>query len=370
MDNNIEEITKEIDKLNNSILERISRIETSINEHIDFNPTVDIESIGGIIPTKEYEYFLKQLDEAMEKVEEMEKIGKVNEIIKLPKTCYPHELVSATAKVNNLLFNGKLSKELQSIFTESRGRKELTVKASIDFEELKGIKLSDENITQYDKEVHDSIVSLVVDGENKYITPLMVYRTMTGNPKAKLSKKNFNDIVNSIEKLSKIRVYIDATGEIKGRGYNLEQPIFKENLIYTRGVSGIYNGKVSEWIEILEIPVLYRYANSKNQVARMDIFLLNTPINKNEENIRLQGYIRDRIQAMKGSKLSKNIVYETVYKQLNINNKTYKRLRDKQSKIRNTIKEILDYWVEKDFIKGYEENPKNQNSKVSITILL
>lgn len=303
---------------------------------------------------------------------EFKSVEEINELINLPKTCYPGEYISAKAKVNNLLFDGELTEQMQLIGTEGLDKKELTVKASIDLEELKGIELSNKNITSYDREVHDSIVSLYVDGGNQYITPLMIYRTMTGNPKAKFSPngKNLNDILESIERCSKTRVYIDATDEVKAKGYNIEQPILKENLIYTRSISGIYNGEVSEWIEVLATPVLYKYANSKNQVARMDIKLLNTPVNKNKENIELQGYLRERVQTMKGSKLSRNIRYETVYKRLNVNTETYKKVRDKQGKIRGTIKEILNYWKEEDFIKDFKENSGPRNSKESITIIL
>ncbi len=292
--------------------------------------------------------------------------------IELPKTCYPKEFISPKDKITNKLFDGKLSNTLEAFKIEGLGRKELTAKASIDLDQLEGVQLSNKNITSYDREVHDAIVSLYVDGKNKYITPLMVYRTMTGNPKAKLSPngKNYNDIIESIERCSKTRVYIDATGETEGKGYNIEHPIFKENLLYTRSVSAKHNGVINEWIEILELPVLYRYANSKNQVARMNISLLNTPINKNEENIVLQGYLQRRIQAMNGSKLSKNILYETVYKNLNIEMASIASLRNKQSKIRDTIKCILLYWKEEGFIKDFNENIGAKNLKVSISIIL
>lgn len=316
--------------------------------------------------TTEYKEEIKNV------IENIEATGRIQEFTKLPKTCYPDEYISGTARVNNLLFEGKLNEQLQLIGTESRGNKELTVKASIDFEGLEGVKLSNRNINSYDREVHDSIVSLYVDGENKYITPLMVYRTMTGNPQAKFSKsgKNFKDITDSIEKCSQTRVYIDATEEAQAKGYDIDQPIFKENLIYTRSISGFHNGELSEWIEILSTPILYKYANSKNQVARMDIKLLNTPINKNEENIILQGYLRKRIQAMKGSRINKNIRYDTTFKQLNIKSASDGALRKKHSKLRSTIKEILNYWKDEGFIKNYKENIGAKNSRESITIIL
>lgn len=377
-DNNIENKTKAEKELSESIAE-LARIYI---EDIDFFEEIHqillkgkgLPSISEIKKIEEIHQILVngKVSSGMKETEALKVMEEINKSVHLPKTCYPGEYISAKAKVNNLLFEGELTEQTQLIGTEGLDKKELTVKASIDLEELKGIELSNKNITSYDREVHDSIVSLYVDGGNQYITPLMIYRTMTGNPKAKFSPngKNLNDILESIERCSKTRVYIDATDEIKGKGYNIEQPILKENLIYTRSISGIYNGEVSEWIEILATPVLYKYANSKNQVARMDIKLLNTPVNKNKENIELQGYLRERIQTMKGSKLSRNIRYETVYKQLNLKMASAASLRNKQRKIRDTIKEILDYWKEEKFIADFKENPGPRNSKESITIIL
>lgn len=61
---------------------------------------------------------------------------------------------------------------------------------------------------------------------------------------------------------------------------------------------------------------------------------------------------------MQGSKLSKNIVYETVYKHLDIHATSAGALRKKQSKVRETIKKILDDWKAKKFIRSYEENKR------------
>ena len=52
------------------------------------------------------------------------------------------------------------------------------------------IQISGEKeLTQYDKEVHDALVTLYVDGGNEYITPQMIYKAMTVSPEAKLTPK-------------------------------------------------------------------------------------------------------------------------------------------------------------------------------------
>ena len=67
--------------------------------------------------------------------------------------------------------------------------------------------------------------------------------------------------------------------------------------------------------------------------------------------------------------LSKTILYETVYNQLNIQAASDGALRKKKSKVRDQIKTILDYWKQEDFIAGYVENRRGQ-VVYSVTIRL
>lgn len=290
------------------------------------------------------------------------------ELFLIPKTKFPKKFVIPKDKVSNELFKGSLvAGELSYIATENRNsKKELTAKVSIDFDELKGVTIS-KNLNSYDREVHDAIVSLYVDGGNEYITPLMIYRTMTGNQKAKLYAKQQQAINESVTKCSFAKIRIDAEEEAKA--YNMDKLIYEGNLIYTEKIIGTHKGVAGEWIHILRKPVLFDYAETKGQIDRADISLLNTPINKNEENIILQGYLLRRIRTMKHSKLSRNILYETIYKQLNIEAASPGALRKKQSKVRDTVKDILSYWKEVGEIKEYKENKGKNNAIVSITIL-
>lgn len=315
------------------------------------------------------------LELAYKKLNENQKIlNNINvdekERFSIPKTKYPNKFISPKDKVSNKLFDGALTiGGINHIATEgSKSKKELTAKVSIDFDELKGVTIS-RDLNSYDREVHDAIASLYVDGGNEYITPLMIYRTMTGNPRADLKQnsKQQQAISESVTKCSVTRIRIDAKDEAKA--YNMDKLIYEGNLIYTKKIEGIHKGEINEWIYVMERPVLFDYAESKGQIDRADINLLNTPINKNEENIILQGYLLRRIRTMKHSKLSKNILYETVYKQLNIEAASPGALRKKQTKIRNTVKDILDYWIKEKEIKGYKENKGKNNAIVSLTIL-
>lgn len=286
-------------------------------------------------------------------------------------TIYPVNFLSPTDKVSSLAFNNDLTgTQIQPLAMERRGsKKRITTLASIDFDKLNGavqIK-SRKELTAYDREVHDAIITLFVDGGNEYITPQMIYQVMTGNPDAYLERKQTEAISESITKCMYSRLIIDASEEAKAYGFDSYK--YDGSLISGERVTATLNGTVAECLRILRKPVLYEYAEKKNQIGRFDIKLLNSPINKTEEIITLQGYLYRRILSMRGSNLSKTIVYDTVYNQIDVKAASPGALRKKKSKVRDQVKTILDYWKQEQFILGYAEN-KRGTTIYSVTIRL
>lgn len=303
---------------------------------------------------KAFDAYIKRLKELEEKDETPAAV--VN-------TIYPANFLAPTDKVSNLAFSNELTGDsIQKLAMERRGsKKQITTLASIDFDSLNGsvqIKGRKE-LTAYDREVHDAIITLYVDGGNEYITPQMIYQVMTGDPKARLEKKQAEAISESITKCMYSRLIIDASEEAKAYGFDSFK--YDGSLISGERVIASLNGTVVECLRVLRTPVLYEYASRKNQIGRFDIKLLNTPINKTEEIITLQGYLYRRILTMKNNpNISKTIVYDTVYNQLDIKAASPGALRKKKSKVRDQIKTILDYWKQEKFIAGYVENKRGQ----------
>ncbi|GEK35453.1 hypothetical protein [Kurthia sibirica] len=293
-------------------------------------------------------------------------------LFKIPRLNRPRTFMSPKDKISSKLFEGVLppgTNKAEIAMENKKSTKELSAFVSVDFDMLPNIHSSQE-ITAYDREVHDAIVSLYVDGENEYITNQMVYRTMTGDPTAKLTDKNRTEIDNSIRKCSMTRISIESSPQ-EAAVYGMQTMKYEGNLLYTKVVTGVQSGHINEWIYIMEQPILYRYATSKGQLSRTDINLLNTPVNKNAETLMLQGYLLRRIEAMKHPKYNKsyNILYDTIFKHLKIEAATSGALRKKHSKLRDTIKKILDDWIEKGFIVGYKNNSDKGKSK-SLSIII
>ena len=283
----------------------------------------------------------------------------------------PKTWLTPVDKVSNIAFDGSGSlynTKLVGVDISSRKtKKEILSMVSLDYSD-KTISISGrKELTPYDREVHDALVTLYVDGENDYITPQMIYRAMTGNPDARLTAKQQEAISNSLSKLLYSRLVIKASKE-ECEAYGFDKFSYEGTVIQGEKVTATLNGNVLEVYHLLKEPVLYTYAEKKSQIGRLDIKLLNSPVNKNEENITLQSYLYRRILAIKGSgKLSPTIVYDTVYKQIELTAASDGALRKKKLKVRNTIKQILDYWKQQGFITGYVENNR-KTEIVSVTI--
>jgi hypothetical protein len=188
----------------------------------------------------------------------------------------------------------------------------------------------------------------------------------TGKPNAYLNPKQAEEISESLTKCMYTKVTINADEEAKAYGFDTFR--YEGSLISGERVTATLNGNVLECLHIFREPVLYEYANKKNQIGRFDIKLLDSPINKNKEILTLQGYLSRRILSMKGSSnLSKTIVYDTVYKHLKVEAASAGALRVKKGKVRQQVKTILDYWKAEGFISGYVENTQKQE-KYSVTV--
>lgn len=188
--------------------------------------------------------------------------------------------------------------------------------------------------------------------------------TLIGKPKARLAPKQAEAITQSITKMMHTLITIDASQEAKAYGFdNLK---YRGNLLYAEMAIASINNNVIEALHVIKEPVLYTYANRTNRIGRVDMKLLDSPINKNEETIILQGYLYRRILAMQHGQ-NKSIVYDTVYKQLSIDAPSAAALRKKKADVRKKIKTILDYWKKEKFIKDYSENKKGQEM-YSVTI--
>lgn len=318
--------------------------------------------------------FNKQSKAPLELIDELNKFE--NELlakrnIKNVPTKVPKQWITPVDKVSSTAFDGKGTlydeKEVEVSMGGSKSKKEILILARMEYSD-NAVQISGKKeLTPYDRSVHDALVTLYIDGGNEYITPQMIYRTMTGSRETKLTQKQQEAISNSLNKLMYSKLVIKAT-DAECKAYGFEKWTYEGTVIQGEKSTARMNGEVIETYHLLKAPALYTYANYKKQISRLDIKLLNSPVNKNEENITLQSYLLRRINGIKRStKLYPTILYNTIYEQLDIQASSDGALRKKKLKVRNTVKKILDYWKAQNFIKNYTENIHGQEV-ISITI--
>lgn len=351
------------------IVEKLSKVvsERFIFLYKEFEESVkELRDAGESISMKEFNEFLaKRKKNSSNVVEELVDLTSNEfEIIEIPRTKAATHFIVPKSKVANSLFQGSITidGEEYTIGVEKRNSKKfIDTLVTVDFD-MPNVQMS-RDISLYDRIVHDAITSLFISGGNEYLTPLMIYRTMTGNPKAAPKKEQLQRISESVRSLSRIRIIIKA--EEEKEKFGLKNSSYEGNLIATEIVRGKYNGKEDEWIHLLRSPILYDYSSerSNQQISRTEIKMLNTPINKNVEKMELQYYLLQRIETIKNTnaKTSNRILFERIYEVLKIEAKSSSSLRNKQAKIRESTFTILDYWVENKFIKSYKKINKGKS---------
>jgi len=271
---------------------------------------------------------------------------------------YPSYMVSPEDRISSMLFSNSLSSEPQQVTIDSllsiHAHESDTAIASINFEALEGISISNNGkLSNYDKEVYKAVCSLYAEGKNQYITLQMIYRTMTANANAKITQSSVERITETIDRARSLQLTVQAPNVKTTKGE--EGLTLKAKLLEGRIVSKTINGKTVDFVlKISETPILFQYASSVDRVSRINAEILNTPINKTDNNLVLQGFLSSRIDIMKRDSNASNIIfYKDAYSYVLSENEVDDKKRT--LKIRNNAKTILKYWKEKNHILNYSE---------------
>jgi len=250
-------------------------------------------------------------------------------------------------------------------------QKEILSYVRLDIENNTDIQFLDENkLTPYDNDVHNAVVTLYVNGNNEYVTPQMIYRTMTGNPTAQITKNTQKEIEESLQKLARTWIDIKPSPE-EAKAYKFDRVEFTYRgsiIMWEAAVDVIINRQKCENVyHIMRTPILYTYAAIKKQIATIDIKLLNTPVYKRKTVMQLQSYLLKRILAMKNGKVSHTILYSSIYEMADFDD--VKNIKKRRADIRRTVREILQYWKDEKFIKGFSEKFEGQQpTKITISL--
>ncbi|MDP8218836.1 MAG: hypothetical protein P9M03_08935 [Candidatus Theseobacter exili] len=323
-----------------------------------------IKKVPAVLRKEEQKRIIKYIKEYNQRrVEEINEEKKKN-IPEVVKTQYPKDVVRVNDKISFNFFKNNFP-EGEPLFVELAKGSPYGTTAIIEWDAL-NIKTS-KVITAYDRDVHDAIVSLYL-AENKAVTPLMIYRVMTGSSEATLLEAHNKKIAASINRLESCIVYLDTSKEkfadpdtelleLQGRALQITRAKIK------------HKGNINTWFRIDAEPILYEFARYKNHIVRIFMNNINTPVRKTPKALIIQNYLERRIARMKNStskNTHKTIRYKSIFEQINLN------LADVTSSERQDtraiINKMLTYWKQEKFIKGFTENKNTRHSVISITI--
>ena len=237
-------------------------------------------------------------------------------------------------------------------------------------------------ITEEDKQISNAIVSLWVAGKNEdpkkriVFTVRDIYEVLAGGKKDKKpSKTEYDRICKTIEKLSSLRVTLDADRELESYGIKSDDPVkvtlnVRSNYIYTRGVSVISKHKQDKRLDAWELiaePIIYTYAKATKQIITIPIKVL--AIEETDKAGKLagklvlmtktrgaiRGYLMKRIEIMRtntNNNQSNTIKFKTLFNEIGETHQT----RLEQKRDRDFIIQCLDYWKAIGFINDYKLN--------------
>ena len=272
--------------------------------------------------------------------------------------------------------NNKLAKEITHNFI-NKGTQSLIVRNRIKPEIITNVALTyeaneHEKFTLYDREVHDSVITLYEAG-NKIISAGTVYRAMNGLVKSeKASPQAIETVTRSLEKSRLIMLDIDCKREkekhYKDKDFKSEYKGFlfdcNKLTVPTKNQSKIV-------YEFLDKPILYEYAQMSKQIINVPIELLHTEWGKrnSEELIIMRGCLLRHIEDMKWASFQRRNnkirlkgykdhkgFHNGIYEELDVTFDNYSdsAYKKKTYDIRKNIEEILTEWKNQKYVDNYE----------------
>ena len=251
----------------------------------------------------------------------------------------------------------------------------------------KGIKSTGFPLDEWDRCVHDAIVSLVVVGKCKMLHPAEILKVVCGIP----STESFTPTDNllkkvdaSVQKISMTKIRLNFTREAQGSqkkvysrcrsekfrngDFMIDAYLLPIEIDYSREKPYRYLGDPDVWDDL---PALYRYASPKKQIASIKLNESNIfdtkatvrsaggpkklYIRNDERAVVLEHYLHRRINAMYSRKVSNVILIETMFKEVHLVETSIDELdKYQKNKIMKKIEILLDIWIEKGFIASWK----------------
>lgn len=280
---------------------------------------------------------------------------------------YPTDLHQNLTKASSTLFSSKNSledlKQIAIDITPNKKGLATTYSVNVDLTapELKGT----ENITEYDKSVHNVAVSIAEANKDGCFTAKQVAKILYHGDdpsNSNISKQQIGAVTKSIEKQSLIRLSIDWTEHIKlnNKGNLPEEVtgyISRNYMLPVKGHTFIVNGSELHGYQLLDTPPLYQYAKSVGQIGQHPVKMLNVPVNLDQTKIVIRDFLLEEIAHIKKREgWNRTISVDRLLEVAGEDSQTI--TRKKKSLLLTSVKEMLNYWKKEAYISNYTENTK------------
>ena len=280
-----------------------------------------------------------------------------------------NKMIMPVDNVTRVIFEGtddtKAGEWLQT-YAGNKGKKRLTNLVQINFEDMTGIQIS-KILKPLDREILGAVCTLFFVENYDIITPLMIYRKMTGDDNARLSPERAHYIMERVRQMAKGWAKVDMTEEMQAfyPGIPGEKWQDEGHLLPIAGIKTVVlGGKEAQVIERGPVPLVYRWGVIRRQIASYKQLSLLTPVKNTNDNMILKSYIMRQFKPMKSGSINRVIEYETLYKLVGVDTKERGAIpaqtRMKQQRTREQVKIMLTYWQSIGDIKGFKERKKGR----------
>lgn len=202
------------------------------------------------------------------------------------------------------------------------------------------------NLDNYDKFLYIVVASLYYAG-NKQITTNMIFKAMgnTGRP----SKDQIERINKSLTRLSFTRIKLSNEAEVaNGYKYDLYN-VEDEALLNFQRSRLITRGQDVAVINLLNAPVLLRFARNRGQITTFNAALLEDGLNNTDLNVHIKAYLLDYIShTKKNKKLQKKLLFETLCSEFQVG-----KTRAQRSRLKSKINNLMQFYQKNGFIKSF-----------------
>lgn len=230
-----------------------------------------------------------------------------------------------------------------------------------------------------DRDLIEAIGNLLKNSNTNCLKLVTIYRELTHNPKATMTEKIEENLLQMLRRCASKRLLLDVSKEAKYSEKKTEwkslknKIYFDEQVLNWRAAKGKSIGFSDDdmYIEFLTYPVLLRYAEAKGNVRTIESKILNVKGLKNtNENIVIRNYLSREIKWMKTGKRTRRVSGETV-----LNNAIsfdtvleYAGISDvkgvERQRKKDVIEKILNYWTDCKWIDGFTTDKASRTSPV------